>query len=71
VTVAAFIVGLVLAPTWPLEGAAGAQAADVDLDLPGGGHFYTQTNGGAGTNGYAVTNAATSRSGPSSTGSAA
>jgi len=53
--VAALIVGLTLAPTWPFDG-AGAQAADVDLDVPGGGHFYTQTNGGAGMNGYAVTN---------------
>src|SRR5262249_39975582 len=53
--VAALIVGLTLAPTWPFDG-AGAQAADFDLDVPGGGHFYTQTNGGAGMNGYAVTN---------------
>jgi hypothetical protein len=32
------------------------QAAPADYDLPGGGHFYTQTNGGAGDAGYAVTN---------------
>src|SRR5215510_14390952 len=55
--VAVVVTSLALAPLWPFDGAVGAQAADYDLDVPGGAHFYTQTNGGAGTTGYAVSNA--------------
>ena len=34
-----------------------AQAPDYDLPVAFGAHFYTQTNGGAGNTGFAVSNA--------------
>ena len=51
--VIAFLVSAVITTTPWTE----AQAPDYDLPVAFGAHFFTQTNGGAGNTGYAVSNA--------------
>jgi hypothetical protein len=53
----ALLAGLVCAVLMALNlPLAGAQSTGADQDIPGGGHFYTQANGGAGAQyGYRIT----------------